>query len=173
MQSQQFATYLSADKIQQRIGELGDEITRDYEGKELVVVGVLNGAFIFMADLVRRIRLPLTCEFTRVSSYGSGKVSGELKFLMDVNPARIEGRHILLVEDIVDTGNSIVCLTAHLGKYKPQSVKICSLLLKEAQLRHRVHVDYLGFKIDSLFVIGYGLDLDEKYRNLPEIQIHP
>ena len=159
--------------IQQRIQELARQINDDYRGKDIMAVGVLNGAFIFMADLVRAISVPVQCEFVRISSYGNEKFSsGNIKLLLDIDPEKIGGQHVLLIEDIVDSGNSIVFLQQHFRQYRPASLKVCSLLLKEAMLKQPVAIDYLGFKIDPLFVVGYGLDFAGKYRNHPALAIH-
>lgn len=172
--AEKFEILYSAKVIQKRIKEMGKQITQDYQGKELVVVGVLKGAFVFMSDLVRAIDLPMQCEFLRIASYGTQKVSsGEIKMSLDVKAEAVKGKHILLVEDIVDSGNSIVFLNKHLQQYGPASIKVCCFLFKEKKLEHQVTLDYVGFKIEPAFVIGYGLDLAEKYRNLPDVAIHP
>ena len=173
MEGEQFKTLFTPEAIQARIKQLGKQITQDYRGQEITALCVLKGAFIFTADLVRAIDLTVYCEFMRVSSYGEGKVSsGNVKVLLDIDPRQVKGKHVLLVEDIVDTGNSIVFMKQHLAQYQPASVKVCALLFKEAKLEHPLQVEYVGFKIDPLFVIGYGLDLAEKYRNLPAVLVH-
>lgn len=173
MDGADFKTMIPADKIQLRIREMGKQIAQDYKGQELTAICVLKGAFIFMADLVRAIDLTVYCEFMRISSYGDEKVSsGKVKVVTDIAADKVKGKHILLVEDIVDTGNSIVFLQKHLQQYQPASVKVCGLLLKEAKLQHPLKVDYVGFKIEPVFVIGYGLDCAEKFRNLPDILVH-
>jgi len=160
---------LSSQQIQDRVQELGKEITEDYQDKELVVIGVLKGAFIFMADLVRAIPLPLATDFIQVSSYGSGSASsGEITLV--ASPAQpIANRDILLVEDIVDTGLTMRWLAKHFEEKGANSVRICSLINKSERREHSITIDYPGFTITSGFLVGYGLDYNEKYRNLPEI----
>jgi hypoxanthine phosphoribosyltransferase len=173
MDGTDFKMLIAAKKIQSRIREMGKQITQDYQGKELTAVGVLKGAFIFMADLVRAIDLTVYCEFMRISSYGDEKVSsGNVRVVNDIASDKVKGKHLLLVEDIIDTGNSIVFLQDYLKKYEPASIKVCGLLLKEAKLQHPVKIAYIGFKIEPVFVIGYGLDYAEKFRNLPDILVH-
>ena len=160
---------LDSQTIQNRVQELGEEITRDYRGKELVVIGVLKGAFVFMADLVREIDLPLSTDFIQVSSYG-GNASSSGKITLVSNPGQsIESRHVLLVEDIIDTGLTMRWLAAHFSDQGAASVKICSLIDKAERRAHSIHIDYPGFAISEGFLIGYGLDFDEQYRNLPAI----
>lgn len=174
MSKADFTTLLSKEQIHQRIQELGSQLRQDYEGKDVVALGILSGAFIFMADLVRAIDLDIPCEFMKISSYGAGKVSsGNVQVKLEPSEDKIRGKHILIVEDIVDTGNSLKFLLEYLPKFEPASIKICSLLFKEEQLQYPLTVDYAGFRIESHFVIGYGLDLDGKYRNIPEVVIHP
>jgi hypoxanthine phosphoribosyltransferase len=160
---------LSSKKIQDRIQELGKEIAEDYQGKELVVIGVLKGAFVFMADLVRAIPLPLSTDFIQVSSYGSGSSSsGQITLV--ASPAQpIAHRHLLLVEDIVDTGLTMQWLAQHFKEQGAASVRICSLIDKSERREHSVTIDYPGFSISEGFLIGYGLDYNEQYRNLPAI----
>ncbi|NUM37363.1 MAG: hypoxanthine phosphoribosyltransferase [Candidatus Brocadiae bacterium] len=172
MQNQKLRVLFSPEAISQRIQEMGKQISKDYEQKEIIVVGVLKGSFIFMADLVRAISLPLDCEFVRVSSYRDGKVSGKLDLLLDLEPEKIKDKHILLVEDIIDTGNSMDFLIHHFQKHSPKSLKICTLLFKEKMLKKNIHPDYVGFKIEPLFVVGYGLDLAGKLRNYPAIAVN-
>lgn len=160
---------LSSKEIHDRIQELGKEITDDYQGKNLVIIGVLKGAFVFMADLVRAIPLPLTTDFIQVSSYGSGSnSSGEITLV--ASPAQpITDRHILLVEDIVDTGLTMRWLAHHFKEQGAASVRICSLIDKVERREHSITIDYPGFSISEGFLIGYGLDYNEQYRNLPAI----
>jgi hypoxanthine phosphoribosyltransferase len=162
---------LSAEAIAKRVQELGAEISREYAGRELTVVGVLNGSFVFMADLVRAIDLPLRCDFLGLSSYGSAtESSGVVAITKDLS-GPIEGRHLLIVEDIVDTGLTMAYLLENLATRKPASTKIVALLSKPARRQVEVMVDYLGFTIEDRFVIGYGLDYDGRYRNLPFIGV--
>ena len=162
---------LSQEKIAARVAELGAQIARDYAGKELVLVGVLKGAFVFVSDLSRAIDLPLTIDFVGLSSYGEAtESSGVVKITSDLTRP-IEGKHVLVVEDIIDTGLTMRYLLDNLSTRHPSSVKICGLLHKPARARTKIPVDYLGFSIEDKFVVGYGLDAAEKFRNLPFIGI--
>lgn len=164
--------YFSTEQIQERIHKLGEQITRDYLGKDLVVVGVLNGSFMFTADLVRSIKTPIEIDFISVSSYGAGtSSSGQVKLELDLRKS-IEGRHVLLIEDIIDTGHTIKFLRPLIEQRGPASLKLASLLFKPARLQHEIQIDYLGFEIEDKFVIGYGLDFDGKYRELPYIGVY-
>lgn len=155
--------------IQKRVRELGEEISRDYAGRDLVIVGILKGALVFMADLVRNIRIPLSIDFVAVSSYGlATKTSGVVRILKDLD-APIEGKHVLVVEDIIDTGLTLHYLLENLKARKPSSVKICTLLDKPSRREVQITPDYNGFQIPDKFVVGYGLDFGEKYRNLPSV----
>lgn len=163
--------YLSAQKIEKRIKELAAIINKDYKGEELIVVGVLNGCFVFMADLIRKLDLPLTVEFIGASSYGDGtESSGEVKVYLDLKKD-IKGKNVLIVEDIVDTGNTVKSLQELLSGREAKSVKVCSFLYKPARLVHKVTIDYLAFEIEDHFVIGYGLDYAGRYRELPYVGI--
>ncbi len=160
---------LSAEVIQKRVEEMGAQITQDLKGKPLTVIGVLRGSFVFMADLVRAIDLPMTCDFLGLSSYGSStKSSGVVRITKDLGDP-VEDRHVLVVEDIVDTGLTLAYLLESLETRKPASVQIASLLSKPARRQVEVDVDYLGFTIEDRFVVGYGLDYAGEYRNLPYI----
>lgn len=162
---------ITEDEIALRIQELGTAITRDFENEELVVICVLKGAFIFCSDLVKRINRPLTLEFISLSSYGdSTNSSGNVRLEMDIT-ANIEGKNVLVIEDIVDTGLTIKTLMEMLSVRKPKTVKLASLLFKPVKLKHKVNIDYLGFEIEDKFVIGYGLDYAGRYRELPYIGI--
>jgi hypoxanthine phosphoribosyltransferase len=157
------------------VGELGAQITADYaslvDPSELVVIGVLKGSVIFMADLVRHIALPLKVEFMGVSSYGNETTSsGVVQITQDLSKP-IEGKHIILVEDIVDTGHTVHYLLANLATRQPASIKLASLLHKPERSERDVHIDYLGFTIPNKFVVGYGLDVAQLYRNLPYIGV--
>jgi len=161
----------SPEHLRTRIAELGAEITRDYAGKELAVVTVLKGSFMFCADLVRAIDLPLSVDFLGVSSYGSDtRSSGVVRITSDLSRP-IEGKHVLLVEDIVDTGLTMEFLLENLQTRHPASVRICSLLEKPSRAIKKVDVHYKGFVIPDEFVVGYGLDYDERYRNVPFIGV--
>ena len=162
-------TILSKDSIQQRVEELGRQITEDYKGKQLVLIGIFNGAFIFIADLARAIELDIEIDFIRVSSYGDGKLtSGSIKLTKEPE-IDLKGKEVLLVEDIVDTGTTMEWLQEYLQGFEPASVRICSLIDKHERRQVEVQVDYAGFKLDKGFLIGYGLDYAERYRNLPEV----
>lgn len=154
-----------------RISEMGEEITRDYQGKDLVVIGILKGAVMFLADLVKQIKLPLTIDFMAVSSYGrSTHSSGVVRILKDLDE-EIEGKDVLIVEDIVDTGLTLNYLADNLLSRNPKSLKICCCLDKPSKRQTPVKVDYVGFVIPDKFVVGYGLDYAEKYRNLSYIGV--
>lgn len=160
---------VSSEKIEQKVKELGKEITEDYKGEELMLVGILKGAAIFMADLSRHIKIPLTMDFMAVSSYGSStKSSGVVRIIKDLD-LDVEGKHILIIEDIIDTGLTLGYITDNLKKRGASSVKICTLLDKPDRRKVDVPVDYRGFIIPDEFVVGYGIDYAEKYRNLPDI----
>ena len=160
---------ISKAAIERRVKELGKAITRDYAEGELVIVGVLNGAFIFAADLVREIDLPLVVDFVRVASYGANtSSSGKLNFTKDIE-LPIAGKDVLLVEDIVDTGQTISYLKKFLAAKGARSVKICALLDKKERREIDVALEYIGFTVEAGFVVGYGLDCAEQYRNLPEV----
>ncbi len=161
----------SAEDLQQRIAALGSQIKRDYEGKDLLVVGILKGSFMFMADLVRAVDLPLRVDFMGLSSYGDDtKTSGVVKITHDLSTS-IEGRHVLIVEDIVDTGLTMGHLLELLATRHPASVKICTLLEKPENARTKVDIAYKGFVIPNEYVVGYGLDAAGLHRNLPYIGV--
>jgi hypoxanthine phosphoribosyltransferase len=163
--------FISAKRLQDRVRALGRAIRADYRGRDLVLVGILKGSFIFMADLARAINLPLTCDFMRVSSYGSGTVSsGRIRMEFDLSHP-IRGKHVVLVEDIVDTGWTLDHVLRELRKKKPSSLRLAALLHKPDRTRVTVPIDYLGFKIPDRFVVGYGLDFDGRYRNLPHVAV--
>jgi hypoxanthine phosphoribosyltransferase len=160
---------ISEDEIQATVRRLGDEITRDYAGRDLILVGVLKGAFVMMGDLSRHIRLPLEFDFMAVSSYGAAtKTSGVVRILKDLDH-EIEGRHVLLVEDIVDSGLTLAYLLKNLRTRRPASLEVCALLHKTAMQKVDVELKYVGFEIPPEFVVGYGLDYAERFRNLPYV----
>jgi hypoxanthine phosphoribosyltransferase len=162
---------IPAEKIQDRIRELGAEIARDYAGRNPLLISVLKGACLFLSDLMRAVDIPLNVEFIAISSYGAEmRTSGEVRILKDLDVA-IEGRHILVVEDIVDTGLTLSYLLANLKSRGAESVKLAALLDKYERREKEVPIDYLGFKIPDKFVVGYGLDFAERYRNLPFIAV--
>ena len=160
---------ISGDEVQAKIRELGDRITEEYRGKDLLLVGVLKGAFVVMADLSRHIRLPLKFDFMAVSSYGaSTKTSGVVRILKDLDHD-IEGMHVLLVEDIVDSGLTLAYLLKNLRARRPASLEVCALMQKPEVQRVDLDIRFKGFEIPPVFVVGYGLDFAEKYRNLPYV----
>jgi hypoxanthine phosphoribosyltransferase len=164
--------YISEEKIQARIKELGEQITKDFNGEEVTVVGVLNGAFMFVADLIRAMDLPVVMEFIKASSYGDGTVSkGKVDITLDLQKD-IKGKNVLVVEDIVDTGLTLTGLLEDFKQRDPKNLKLASLLFKPARCQHKVNIDYLGFEIEDKFVIGYGLDYAGKYRELPFIGVY-
>jgi hypoxanthine phosphoribosyltransferase len=163
--------FIPERRLQARVRTLGRAIRSDYAGRDLVLVGILKGSFIFMADLARAIDLPLTCDFMRVSSYGSGSVSsGKIRMEFDLSHP-VKGKDVLLVEDIVDTGWTLDHVLNELRKKKPASLRLAALLHKPARTRVDVPIDYLGFTIPDRFVVGYGLDFDGRYRNLPYVAV--
>jgi len=165
-------SYISQEQLKKRIAELGQEISQEFAGEHLIVVGVLNGAFMFCADLVREIKgCQVDVQFLGAASYHGGtESSGNVKITYDLK-SDIKDKHILIVEDIVDTGLTIKSLKDLLASRKPKSIKLASLLYKPARNIHRVEIDYLAFEIQDKFVIGFGLDHDGKYRELPYIGV--
>jgi len=163
---------ISKEEISRRVRELADEISRDYAGRELIVVGVLKGAFIFMADLIRALNVPCKVDFTQLASYGSGTVSsGDVVISKDIGIA-IADRDVLIVEDIVDTGLTLSFLVEAMKAREPRSLRVCVLLDKKMRRKVPFTADYTGFDIVDRFVIGYGLDFNEQCRGLPDICIY-
>ena len=164
-----FTEYLSETTIQSRIKELAETISKDYKGKIPVFIGVLNGSFIFMSDLVKNIGIDCEIDFFKLSSYGDEKISsGNVTLIKELN-CDVNGRDLIIVEDIVDSGLSIKFIEELINQHHPTSMKVVSLLVKPNSLRYDVKIDYIGFEIPSQFVIGYGLDYAQKYRNLRSI----
>ncbi|MEE9177274.1 MAG: hypoxanthine phosphoribosyltransferase [Acidimicrobiia bacterium] len=164
-------TLITAEQIEDKLKEIGEQITEDYAGKEVLLVGVLRGAFMVMADLARHIDLPCEFDFMAVSSYGaSTQTSGVVRILKDLDE-EIEGRHVLIVEDIIDSGLTLNYLIKSLRVRRPESLEIATLLLKEGIQRVPLDVKYTAFTIGPEFVVGYGLDYAGKYRNLPYIGV--
>jgi hypoxanthine phosphoribosyltransferase len=162
---------VTQEQMRMRIRELGRQITADYAGKELILVGVLKGAYAFYADLARAIRIPMRVDFLVVTSYaGKPRSSGKVKMVTDLTED-IAGRDVLLVEDIVDSGLTAQYLVKTLNKRKPRSIKICSLLSKLERREKTVFIDYVGFEIPNKYVVGYGLDYQQQYRNLPYLAV--
>ena len=162
---------IAEDVLQAKVAELGAKITEDYKGKDLLLVCVLKGAVIFVSDLMRKIDLPLEIDFMAISSYGSNtQSSGVVRILKDLNSS-IEGRHVLIVEDIIDSGLTLSYLAENLKARGPESVEICTILDKPDRRTINLEIKYTGFQVPDEFVVGYGLDYAEKYRNLPYIAI--
>lgn len=160
---------VTSEEIDKRIAELAEQINRDYEGKKVTLVVTLRGAVVFFADLFRRLTGKVDCDFIAVSSYGAGtNSSGEVKLIKDLS-SPIKGRHIIIVEDIIDTGVTLVYLKKLLEAREPASVKLCSLLDKPSRRKVELKGDYVGFEIPNEFVVGFGLDFDQQYRNLPDV----
>lgn len=158
---------ISEEEIAEKVKEIGKQITEDYKGKDLLIVGILKGCMLFLSDLVREIKLPLTMDFMVVSSYGTAtKSSGVVRILKDLE-REIQDKDVLIIEDIVDTGLTLSYLMENLKTRNPRSVKVCSLLDKPDRRKAAVDIEYTGFAIPDEFVVGYGLDYSEVYRNLP------
>ena len=167
--SKQVQVFISEVKLKARVLELAEEINKTYAGKEIVAICVLKGSFIFFSDLIRGLTIPLSCEFMGVSSYGNKMVSsGEVKLTLDINEP-LEGKHVVVVEDIVDSGLTLTYIMNMLKARKPASLKSCALLFKPEALKTPIDVDYVGFRIGREFVVGYGVDYAGKYRELPFI----
>jgi hypoxanthine phosphoribosyltransferase len=165
--------FVSKEQLEKRVTELGQAITRDLAGKNVVCVGILKGSFVFFADLVRHINLPVMVDFFGASSYGEQTISsGRVKITLDLS-VEIAGKHVLIVEDIVDTGLTLNYIVEYLRLKNPKSLRTCALLLKPGCLKRPTPIDYLGFTVDNRFIVGYGLDAEEKYRNLPYLAIVP
>ncbi len=162
---------IDAEALQRRVEELGEEVSADYDGRDLLLVGVLKGAVFFMADLMRRITVPCEIDFMAISSYGAATdSSGIVRILKDLDIS-IEGRHVLIVEDIIDSGLTLSYLMRTLEAREPASLEICALMTKPERRQIDVEVRYVGFEIPNRFVIGYGLDFGERYRNLPYVGV--
>ena len=160
---------LSEEEINSRIAELGEQISRDYEGKEIFLICILKGASFFACELAKRITVPVNIDFMKVSSYGGGTVSsGQVSIKMDVSES-IAGKDVLIVEDIIDSGNTLKLLPKILMERGPKSIRLCALLDKPDRREVDVKMNYVGFRIPDKFVVGYGLDYDQRYRNLPYI----
>jgi hypoxanthine phosphoribosyltransferase len=162
---------VSADELQRRVSELGQEISRDYAGRSLLLVGVLKGAVFFLSDLMRFIEIPVEVDFMAVASYGSATdSSGVVRILKDLDAA-IEGRDVLIVEDIVDSGLTLQYLMRNLGSRNPRSLAVCALLTKPQRRKVDLPTRYVGFEIPNRFVVGYGLDYEQRHRNLPFVAV--
>ena len=161
---------ITEQQIARRVRQLTRQLQRDFAGRDLVIVSLLNGTVIFLADLVRHLSLPLRLDFIGVSSYGTGTQSGELVFTKQLR-LDVRGRDVLVVDDILDTGKTLKRVLAVLREHQPRRIKICVLLEKKARRTEKVRADYVGFQIPDLFVVGYGLDYAERYRNLPFVGV--
>jgi hypoxanthine phosphoribosyltransferase len=165
-------TVVAPDDLQQRVAELGKEITSDYQGRPPLLVGVLKGAFVFMSDLARAIELPVEFDFMAVSSYGSAtRTSGVVRIVKDLE-IDLTDRDVVIVEDIVDSGLTLAYLRRNLASRNPRTLEVCALLVKDGLQRVDLDLKYVGFTIPPEFVIGYGLDVDERYRNLPGVYVY-
>ncbi|MEK7684183.1 MAG: hypoxanthine phosphoribosyltransferase [Verrucomicrobiota bacterium] len=164
------AVLISPDRLRRRVRELSRQVERDYAGREMTVVSLLTGTVMFLADLIRHLSLPLRLDFMGVSSYRQGTESRELVFTKELR-LDVRGRDVLLVDDILDTGRTMRQVLAKLRKLKPRRIRICVLLDKPARRVEKVRADYVGFTIPDLFVVGYGLDFAERYRNLPFVGV--
>jgi len=166
---QQLNILIGRDEIAKAVDRLAREISSDYQGKQPLLIGVLKGSFVFIADLVRQLDLPLELDFVRLSSYGAAREScGKVRVIQGVKTP-VKGRDVLVIEDIVDTGITTSFLLDYLKKKKPASIKLCTLTDKPPRRRVPVPIDYLGFPVPDKFIVGYGIDCDEKFRNLPDI----
>jgi hypoxanthine phosphoribosyltransferase len=160
---------LSRKQIASLVQGLADRISKDYNGRELIMVCILKGAFMFLADLVRYLKIPVKIDFVRLASYGSGmKSSGNIEITKDIE-LPIEGKDVLIIEDIIDSGHTLQFLKDRIILSNPRSVKICALLDKKARREVEMKADYLGIEVDDVFIVGYGIDFNENYRYLPEI----
>lgn len=163
---------VTSEQLQTKVQELGERISRDYAGKDLLLVSILKGSVVFMADIMRAIKIPNAIDFMVVSSYGGGNTmtTGLVKIIKDLD-SDLSGKDVLIVEDILDTGVTLSKLVPMLKMRNPNSVKICAILDKPERRKADIHADYLGFQVPDEFVVGYGLDYDEKYRNLPYVGV--
>ncbi|MDX5340506.1 MAG: hypoxanthine phosphoribosyltransferase [Cyclobacteriaceae bacterium] len=168
LHDKEFEVYLQTEKIQERIREIAKQISRDFKGERVILLGVLNGSFMVMADLAKEIDLELACEFVKISSYAGTETTGKVKSLIGLS-ADIQGKSVIIVEDIVDTGISMKYLLEELGKQNPKKLAIATLLFKKEAFRFNYPLDYVGFEIPNKFVVGYGLDYDGLGRNLQNI----
>jgi hypoxanthine phosphoribosyltransferase len=168
---EQFRVYIDRDRIQERVAEIGRQISEDYAGKKPVLIGVLNGAFMFLADVMRHISIDCEVDFIKLSSYGAQKISSGVVHELKKIDAEITGRHVIVVEDIVDTGLSMSYLMEKMNTHRPASATSATLLHKYEATKVDVNLKYVGFRIKNLFVIGYGLDYGQLARNYPDIYI--
>lgn len=171
MEKEKLTIYIKPSEITRRVKQLARQINEDYKHKIPIFIGVLNGSFIFMSDLIREIKVNCEVDFLKLSSYGDSKISkGEVRTLKELN-CDVKGRDIIIVEDIIDTGLSMKYIVKLIKSHKPNSVRIAALLHKYEMTKYKIKIDYLGFKIPNKFVVGYGLDFAQKYRNLKGIYV--
>jgi hypoxanthine phosphoribosyltransferase len=169
METYRLYPLLSREQIESIVGDLADRISKDYDKREVVLICILKGAFMFLSDLVRHLRIPLQIDFIRLASYGSEmKSTGKIEITKDVETS-LEGKDVLIIEDIIDTGRTLLFLKERLSLANPRSVKICALLDKKARREVKIDGDYIGKEIEDVFIVGYGIDFNEAHRNLPEI----
>jgi hypoxanthine phosphoribosyltransferase len=160
---------LSQEQIASIVQDLADQISKDYNGRELVLICILKGAFMFLSDLIRHLRIPVQVDFVRLASYGSGmKTSGEIEITKDIE-IPLEKKDVLIIEDIIDSGRTLQFLKRRLALLNPRSIKVCALLDKKVRREVDMEADYLGTDVEDIFVVGYGIDFNENYRHLPEI----
>lgn len=162
--------FLTSEQIQAKVISLADQISRDYAGKEILAVGILKGSFMFFADLIRALKIPVTVDFLIASSYQKSSTTGDVTIHYDIRE-QVKGKHVLLIDDIIDTGISLNHIRDQILSKWPESLKICILLDKKARRITNVHIDYKGFEIPNNYIVGYGLDYDNSYRNLPYIAV--
>lgn len=169
MEEYKLKRFISRSEIDSMVKNLGEQISNDYWGKDLVLICILKGAFMFLSDLIRQLRISVKVDFVRLASYGAGmKTSGLVKITKDIETP-IEGKDVLIIEDIIDSGRTLQFLKDRLALSNPHSIKICALLDKKARREVEIEADYLGKEIEDVFVVGYGIDFNENYRNLAEI----
>ena len=169
--AEKISVLISEQDVDARIAEIGAQISKDYEGKSVHLICILKGSVFFMCELAKRIEVPVSMDFMAISSYGADtKSSGVIKIVKDLDES-LKDKHVIVIEDIVDSGNTLSYLLEMLNDRKPASLRLCTLLDKPERRRKPVHVDYTGFQIPDEFVVGYGLDYDQKYRNLPYVGI--
>jgi hypoxanthine phosphoribosyltransferase len=167
--SEDLRLLLSKEEIEREVERIATQINDDYENNTPLVIGILKGSFVFMADLIRHLEISVEISFAELSSYYDGtKTTGEVEFIKEVDK-KIEGRDIIVVEDIIDTGITLSTYINHLKQKNPTSIKVCTLTSKPSRRKKEVEIDYLGFEVPDKFIVGYGIDYNEKYRNLPEI----
>jgi hypoxanthine phosphoribosyltransferase len=169
LRGERFSIYLDAKQIQARVQEIGREITRDYDGRRPILIGILNGAFMFLSDLMKSLRMDCEVDFMKLSSYGAEKITSGVVRELKKTDADLEGRHVLIVEDIVDTGLSMQYILDKMREHNPASLRTVTLLHKYEATEVDVPLDYVGFRIKNRFVVGYGLDYGQVGRNLPDI----